>query len=42
VPSGGLVNIKSRATNGLRDNVIADLKRLKQEGEAAWSARNKD
>ena len=42
LPSGGLVNIKSRATNGLRDNVIADLKRLKQEGEAAWSARNKD
>jgi len=37
-----MVNIKSRATNGLRDNVSADLKRLKQDSEAAWAARNKD
>jgi hypothetical protein len=42
LPSGGVVNIKSRATNGLRDNVSADLKRLKQDSEAAWAARNKD
>jgi len=42
LPSGGLVNIRSRATNGLRDNVSADLKRLKHESEAAWTARNKD
>ena len=42
LPSGGLVNIRSRATNGLRDNVAADLKRLKQESEAAWAGRSKD
>ncbi len=42
LPSGGLVNVKSRATNGLRDNVSADLKRLKHDSEAAWAARNKD
>ena len=42
LPSGGVVNIKSRATNGLRDNVSADLKRLKQNSEAAWAARKKD
>jgi hypothetical protein len=41
LPSGGVLNIKSRATNGLRDNVAADLKRLKQESEAAWAARNR-
>jgi hypothetical protein len=41
LPSGGVLNVKSRVTNGLRDNVATDLKRLKQESEAAWSARAK-
>ncbi len=42
LPSGGALNIKSRVTTGLRDNVAADLKRLKQESETAWAARSKD
>jgi hypothetical protein len=38
LPSGGLVNLRSRVVNGLRDNVAADLTRLKRESEAAWSS----
>src|SRR5262245_52027824 len=37
LPSGGLLNLRSRVINGLRDNVAADLTRLKRESEAAWS-----
>ena len=36
MPSGGLLNIRGRVANGLRDGVLADLKRLKSEGEARW------
>ena len=36
---GGLLNIRGRVANGLRDNVRADLDRLKRDGEAAWVAR---
>ena len=39
LPSGGLLNIRGRVTNGLRDNALADLQRLKRETEAAWAAR---
>ena len=39
LPSGGVLNIKSRVTNGLRDNVVTDLERMKRESEAAWKAR---
>ena len=39
LPSGGVLNIRSRAINGLRDNVVADLTRLKRESESAWTAR---
>jgi hypothetical protein len=39
MPSGGLFNIRGRVVNGLRDNLLADLKRLKREAEAAWAAR---
>jgi hypothetical protein len=38
MPSGGLLNIRGRVANGLRDNVVADLKRLKRESEAASAA----
>ncbi|HUQ82573.1 MAG TPA: hypothetical protein VM076_15595 [Gemmatimonadaceae bacterium] len=38
LPRGGLLNIRSRVSNGLRDNVRADLDRLKRDGEAAWAA----
>lgn len=37
LPSGGLLNVRSRVINSLRDNVAADLTRLKRESEAAWS-----
>jgi hypothetical protein len=40
LPSGGVLNIKSRVTKGLRDNVAADLRRLKKESEEAWAARS--
>jgi hypothetical protein len=39
LPSGGVMNIRSRAINGLRDNVVAELTRLKRESESAWTAR---
>jgi hypothetical protein len=39
LPSGGVLNIRSRVINGLRDNVVADLTRLKRESESAWTAR---
>jgi len=39
LPSGGVLNVKSRVTNGLRDNVVTDLERMKRESEAAWRAR---
>lgn len=39
LPSGGLLNIRGRVTNGLRDNVSADLKRLKRDAESDWSSR---
>jgi hypothetical protein len=38
LPSGGLLNIRGRVANGLRDNVVADLKRLKRESEVDWAA----
>jgi hypothetical protein len=38
LPSGGLLNIRGRGLNALRDNVVADLKRLKRESETAWAA----
>ena len=36
---GGLLNIRGRVANGLRDNVRADLDRLKRDTEAAWAGR---
>jgi len=33
LPSGGFLNIRGRVGNGLRDNVVADLKRLKRDSE---------
>ena len=36
LPSGGLLNIRGRVVGGLRDNVRADLTRLKRESEGAW------
>ena len=33
---GGLLNIRGRVANGLRDNVLADLKRLKRDSEVEW------
>jgi hypothetical protein len=38
LPSGGLLNVRSRVINALRDNVAADLTRLKRESEAAWAS----
>jgi hypothetical protein len=40
LPSGGLLNIRGRVTGGLRDNVAADLKRLKRDIETEWAARS--
>jgi hypothetical protein len=37
LPSGGLLNIRGRVMNGLRDNALADLTRLKRETETAWA-----
>lgn len=39
LPSGGLLNIRGRVTGGLRDNVAADLKRLKRDTESEWASR---
>jgi hypothetical protein len=36
LPSGGVLNVRGRVVGGLRDNVVADLARLKRECEAAW------
>src|SRR5207302_512918 len=36
LPSGGLLNLRGRVIGGLRDNVIADLTRLKRDSETAW------
>ena len=36
---GGVLNIRGRVTNGLRQNVVTDLTRIKREYEAAWTAR---
>jgi hypothetical protein len=33
---GGLLNIRGRVANGLRDNVLADLRRLKRDTETEW------
>ncbi len=41
LPSGGLLNIKGRVVSSLRDNVVADLGRLKRESEAAFAARSR-
>jgi hypothetical protein len=37
LPGGGLLNIRGRVTAGLRDNVAADLKRLKRDAESESS-----
>ena len=37
LPSGGLLNIRGRVGNGLRENVSADLKRLKRDSETEWA-----
>lgn len=34
----GLVNVMGRAVQGLKDNAVADLQRLKKDSEAAWRA----
>ena len=39
MPSGGLLNIRGRVANGLRDNVLADLRRLERDSEAEWAAK---
>ena len=39
MPSGGLLNIRGRVANGLRDNVLADLRRLERDTEAEWATR---
>ena len=38
LPRGGLLNIRGRVVGGLRDNVQADLARLKRESERALRA----
>jgi len=37
LPSGGLLNIRGRVGNGLRDGVRDDLTRLKRDTEAEWA-----
>jgi hypothetical protein len=37
LPSGGLLNIRGRVGNGLRDGVRDDLTRLKRDSEAEWA-----
>jgi len=39
MPSGGLLNIRGRVANGLRENIVADLKRLERDAESAWAAK---
>ena len=39
LPTGRPLNIRGRVVGGLRDNVRADLTRLKSESEAAWHAQ---
>jgi len=39
LPSGGLLNIRGRVANGLKDNVLADLKRLARDTQAEWAAK---
>ena len=39
LPSGGLLNSRGRVISGLRDNVAADLRRLKRDAESSWSSR---
>ena len=39
LPSGGLLNIRGRVANGLRDNVLTDLKRLERDSEAEWAMK---
>jgi hypothetical protein len=41
LPSGGVLNIRGRAINGLRQSLVGDLNRLKREHEAAWTTRPK-
>jgi hypothetical protein len=41
MPAGGLLNIRARVANGLRDNVLADLRRLERETEAEWAKRDR-
>jgi hypothetical protein len=41
LPSGGLLNIRGRVANGLKDNVLADLKRLARDTQAEWSSRGR-
>ena len=36
----GLLNIRSRVTKALLDNLAADIARMKRESEAAWAARD--
>ena len=35
----GLLNIRSRVTKALLDNLATDVARMKRESEAAWAAR---
>jgi hypothetical protein len=39
LPSRGLFNIRGRVVNGLRDNLLADVRRLKRDAESAWARR---
>jgi hypothetical protein len=39
MPSGGLLNIRGRVANGLRDNVLTDLKRLERDSDAEWATK---
>jgi hypothetical protein len=41
LPSGGLLNIRGRVANGLKENVLADLKRLARDTESEWRTRAK-
>lgn len=40
LPSGGLFNVRGRVVNGLRDNLVADLRRIARDTEAAWRSRS--
>ena len=40
LPSGGLLNIRGRVANGLKENVAADLKRLARDTQAEWTAKH--